>query len=108
MALPPADCPVMLPAGRGADLSRDAEVIAAPATRQGLGLVLIFLTTACFACITTFSKLACADGSNPVTLMLLRFAGFAAFTALYNARAGIRCAWSLAWRGQSSASPPSL
>jgi len=83
MALPPGDCPVMLPAGRGADLSRDAEAIAAPAARQGLGLVLIFLTTACFACITTFSKLAYADGSNPVTLMLLRFAGFAAFTALY-------------------------
>src|SRR6516164_4319302 len=107
MALPPGDCPVMLPADRGADLSRDAEVIAAPAARQGLGLVLIFLTTACFACITTFSKLAYADGSNPVTLMLLRFAGFAAFTALYNARGDAPSAWSPAWRGRSSAWPPS-
>jgi len=64
-------------------LSLAAEDRAGPGPRQGLGLILIFLTTACFACITTFSKLAYADGSNPQTLMLLRFIGFAAFILLF-------------------------
>jgi len=64
-------------------LSRGADDSAGPGAQQGLGLVLIFLTTACFACITTFSKLAYADGSNPETLMLLRFVGFAAFILLF-------------------------
>ena len=53
------------------------------AARQGLGPVLIFLTTVCFACITTFSKLAFADGSNPETLLVLRFAGFALIIGLF-------------------------
>ncbi|HEY2112288.1 MAG TPA: hypothetical protein VGH25_11235, partial [Dongiaceae bacterium] len=64
-------------------MSRGADDSAGPGARQGLGLILIFLTTACFACITTFSKLAYADGSNPETLMLLRFVGFAAFILLF-------------------------
>ena len=64
-------------------MSLAAEDRAGPGARQGLGLILIFLTTACFACITTFSKLAYADGSNPETLMLLRFVGFAAFILLF-------------------------
>jgi drug/metabolite transporter (DMT)-like permease len=50
--------------------------------RRELGFALVFLTTACFGCITTFSKFAYRDGSNPETLLLLRFVGFAGFAAL--------------------------
>jgi drug/metabolite transporter (DMT)-like permease len=55
---------------------------AAWAGPQRLGLALMVLTTAGFACITTFSKLAYAGGSNPQTLLLLRFAVFGAGMAL--------------------------
>jgi drug/metabolite transporter (DMT)-like permease len=55
---------------------------AACAKPQGLGLALVVLTTAGFACITTFSKFAYAGGSNPQTLLLLRFAVFGVGMAL--------------------------
>jgi drug/metabolite transporter (DMT)-like permease len=42
-----------------------------------LGLALLLITTASFACITTFSKFAYAAGSNPETLLIIRFASFA-------------------------------
>jgi drug/metabolite transporter (DMT)-like permease len=57
-------------------LPRDRETAAAPA-RQGLGLALLLTTTASFACITTFSKFAYAAGSNPETLLIVRFTSFA-------------------------------
>jgi len=62
---------------RGAGLPRDRVTAGAP-VRQGLGLALLLLTTASFACITTFSKFAYAAGSNPETLLIVRFASFAA------------------------------
>jgi drug/metabolite transporter (DMT)-like permease len=55
---------------------------AAWAGPQRLGLALVVLTTASFACITTFSKLAYAGGSNPQTLLLFRFAAFGAGMAV--------------------------
>jgi len=71
----------------GAGLPRDRETAGAP-VRQGLGLALLLLTTASFACITTFSKFAYAAGSNPETLLVIRFASFAAGVALIQWLAG--------------------
>lgn len=48
----------------------------APPARQGFGLALTILTTALFACITTCSRFAYVAGSNPETLLLIRFASF--------------------------------
>jgi drug/metabolite transporter (DMT)-like permease len=63
-------------------LSIGVERVARPGARRGLGLALIFLATGCFACITTFSRLAFDDGSNPASLLILRFAAFAGFSAV--------------------------
>ncbi|MEA2781671.1 MAG: hypothetical protein QOK29_3215 [Rhodospirillaceae bacterium] len=60
----------------------------AAARRARLGLILMFLTTACFSCITTFSKLAYAGGSNPETLLLLRMALFGATIPLFGRLTG--------------------
>ena len=49
---------------------------AAPPARQGFGLALTILTTALFACITTCSRFAYNAGSNPETLLLIRFSCF--------------------------------
>jgi len=59
---------------------------------QRLGLVLLVLTTIGFACITTCSKFAYAGGSNPQTLLLLRFAAFALGAALIQRLRGRRLA----------------
>ena len=56
--------------------------------RQGLGLALLLFTTASFACITTFSKFAYAAGSNPETLLIVRFASFAAGVGLIQLLSG--------------------
>jgi drug/metabolite transporter (DMT)-like permease len=77
----------MLDSGWGTDLPRNRETPAAPA-RQGLGLALLLITTASFACITTFSKFAYAAGSNPETLLAVRFASFAMGVGLLQAVSG--------------------
>lgn len=77
----------MLGQSEGKTLPRDRQTAAAPA-RRGLGLALLLITTASFACITTFSKFAYAAGSNPETLLIVRFASFAAGVGLIERLSG--------------------
>ena len=68
----------------------DRQPAAPPPARQGFGLALTILTTALFACITTCSRFAYAAGSNPETLLLIRFAGFVIGIGLAQRLAGRR------------------